>query len=158
MKLLVTGANGFIGKNLVAQLKNVGYNEIFEYDINCTEDYLIQAVKSCDFIFHFAGVNRPQSNSEFMVGNFDFTEKLLNLLIEHNNCCPILVTSSIQATLDNPYGVSKKASEDVIFKYGNVILEIHCCKVYGKIQGIGMPQGCKSHIYEGNNSYCNNQY
>ena len=120
MKLLVTGANGFIGKNLVAQLKNEGYTEIYEYDINCTEDYLIQAVKSCDFIFHFAGINRPQYNSEFMVGNFNFTEKLLNLLIEHNNCCPILVTSSIQATLDNPYGVSKKASEDAIFEYGKI--------------------------------------
>ncbi len=120
MKLLVTGANGFIGKNLVAQLKNEGYTEIYQYDINCTEDFLIQAVKSCDFVFHLAGINRPQSNSEFMVGNFDFTEKLLNLLIKHNNPCPVLVTSSIQATLDNPYGVSKKASEDAIFEYGKI--------------------------------------
>ena len=120
MKLLVTGANGFIGKNLVAQLKNEGYTEIYEYDINCTEDFLIQAIKSCDFVFHLAGINRPQSNSEFMVGNLGSTEKLLNLLIKHNNPCPVLVTSSIQATLDNPYGVSKKASEDAIFEYGKI--------------------------------------
>ena len=74
--------------------------------------------KDCDFIFHLAGVNRPENEKEFMEGNFEFTSRLLDLLKKHNNTCPIMISSSIQAELDNPYGRSKKAGEDLLFAYG----------------------------------------
>ena len=117
MKILITGANGFIGKNLVSELKNRGYNELYECDIATTEQELNEYAKNCEFVFHLAGVNRPLNNEEYMSGNFGFTNKLLSLLKKHNNKSPILITSSIQAKLDNPYGISKKAGEDLIFKY-----------------------------------------
>lgn len=119
MKVLVTGAKGFVGKNLISELKNRGYNDIFEYDIDTEEEKLDVFTKECDFVFHLAGVNRPKDNTEFMEGNFGFTSKLLDALKENNNKCPILVTSSIQAELDNDYGKSKKAGEDLLFEYGN---------------------------------------
>lgn len=114
MKVLVTGAKGFVGKNLISELKNRGYNDIFEYDIDTEEEKLDVFTKECDFVFHLAGVNRPKDNTEFMEGNFGFTSKLLDALKENNNKCPILVTSSIQAELDNDYGKSKKAGEDLL--------------------------------------------
>lgn len=117
MKILITGANGFIGKNLVSELKNRGYNELYECDKATTEQELNEYVKNCEFVFHLAGVNRPLNSEEYMSGNFEFTGKLLSLLKKHNNKAPILITSSIQAKLDNPYGISKKAGEDLIFKY-----------------------------------------
>lgn len=117
MKILVTGAKGFVGKNLVAELKNRGYNEIYECDINTTSNELVEYTRKCDFVFHLAGVNRPKDEEEFMKGNFGFTSTLLDNLKESNNKCPILITSSIQAALDNPYGKSKKAGEDLMFSY-----------------------------------------
>lgn len=117
MKILVTGAKGFVGKNLVAELKNRNYNEIYECDIETTNDELEEYTKKCDFVFHLAGVNRPENDEEFMKGNFGFTSILLEKLKKHGNKCPILITSSIQAQLDNPYGKSKKAGEDLMFEY-----------------------------------------
>lgn len=117
MKILITGSNGFIGKNLVSELKNRGYNELYECDIATTEQELNEYAKNCEFVFHLAGVNRPLNNEEYMSGNFGFTNKLLSLLKKYNNKSPILITSSIQAKLDNPYGISKKAGEDLIFKH-----------------------------------------
>lgn len=118
MKILVTGAKGFIGKNLIAELKNRGYENIFEYDLDSTIDDLDKYTKECDFVFHLAGVNRPKNEKEFLKGNFGFTSTLLEYLIKHDNKSPIMLSSSIQAKLDNPYGKSKKDGEDLLFKYG----------------------------------------
>ncbi|MCH5180305.1 MAG: capsular polysaccharide biosynthesis protein CapF [Erysipelotrichales bacterium] len=120
MKILITGSSGFIGKNLQAELKNNKYSDIvpmcFDRDTDPTlfETYC----KECDFVVHLAGINRPKNNDEYMEGNFGFTSYLINTLKKHNNNCPILVTSSIQSLLDNQYGKSKKAGEDLIFEYG----------------------------------------
>lgn len=118
MKILVTGSNGFVGKNLISELKNRGYNEVFEFDKHTDKELLQQYAKECEFVFHLAGVNRPQSEEAFMQGNVGFTNELLDLLKKHNNKSPILITSSIQAKLDNPYGKSKKAGEDLVFNFG----------------------------------------
>lgn len=117
MKILITGAKGFIGKNVCLRLKNEGFDDIIEYDLGVPESVLQDAVKCCDFVFHFAGVNRPKDAEEFMTGNFGSTTTLLELLKSNNNKCPVLITSSIQAALDNPYGKSKKAAEDYMFVY-----------------------------------------
>lgn len=117
MKILVTGANGFIGKNLIEELKHRNYNEIYKCDVNTTKQELEEYIEKCEFIFHLAGVNRPENEEEFMKGNFGFTSEMLDLLKKHNNKAPIVITSSIQAELDNPYGKSKKAGEDVMFLY-----------------------------------------
>lgn len=117
MKILVTGAKGFIGKNLIAELKNKKYTDIYEYDINSTQEELDRYTKDCEFVFHLAGVNRPKEQKEFLEGNFGFTSTLLDNLKKHKNTCPIVVASSIQALLDNPYGISKKAGEDLMFEY-----------------------------------------
>ncbi|MXI86924.1 capsular polysaccharide biosynthesis protein CapF [Sphaerochaeta halotolerans] len=119
MKILVTGANGFVGKNLVCELRNRGYEDLYLYDIDTEESLLESFTKDCGFVFHLAGVNRPKEEKEFMEGNFGFTSTLLASLKKHNNTCPILITSSIQATLDNPYGKSKKAGENLLFSYGD---------------------------------------
>ena len=125
MKILITGAKGFVGKNLIAQLNNIktgkakNYTlspdlDIVEYDIDTPFEVLDNATKDCDFIFHLAGVNRPKDEKEFMEGNFGFTSTLLDLLKKYNNYCPIMLSSSIQAALDNPYGKSKRAGEELI--------------------------------------------
>ncbi len=119
MRILVTGANGFVGKNLVCELRNRGYENLYLYDIDTEESLLDSFTKDCGFVFHLAGVNRPKEEKEFMEGNFGSTSTLLTSLKKHNNTCPILITSSIQATLDNPYGKSKKAGEDLLFSYGD---------------------------------------
>jgi UDP-2-acetamido-2,6-beta-L-arabino-hexul-4-ose reductase len=119
MKILVTGAKGFIGKNLIAELKNRKYEDIFEYDLNTSREDLERYTKECDFVYHLAGVNRPETEEEFMQGNFGFTSDLLGLLEKNNNKAPVLITSSIQAERNNPYGLSKKAGEDLIFSYGD---------------------------------------
>lgn len=118
MKILITGAKGFIGKNLIAELKNQNYMDIFEYDMDTNPSLLEEYCKEVDFVFHLAGVNRPKEQSEFMKGNFGFTSTLLDILKKHNNTCPVMISSSIQAELDNPYGKSKKAGEDLLFQYG----------------------------------------
>jgi len=118
MKILVTGAKGFVGKNLVVELKNQKYDNIFKYDIDTDSSLLDNYCKEADFVFHLAGVNRPKEQSEFMEGNFGFTTVLLDTLKKYSNTCPVMISSSTQVTLDNPYGISKKAGEDLIFAYG----------------------------------------
>lgn len=117
MNILVTGANGFVGKNLIAELKYKGFNNIFEFTRESDSSLLEKYTKECNFVFHLAGVNRPKDDKEFMEGNFGFTTKLLELLKKHGNKSPVLVTSSIQAEKDNPYGKSKKAGEDLLFAH-----------------------------------------
>ena len=136
MKILVTGAKGFIGKNLIAELKNRKYNDIFEYDKGTDRELLDVYCKEADFVFHLAGVNRPKDQSEFMDGNFGFTSILLKTLKQYNNTCPIMISSSIQAELDNPYGKSKKAGENLVFEYsketGAKVLIYRFPNVFGK--------------------------
>jgi UDP-2-acetamido-2,6-beta-L-arabino-hexul-4-ose reductase len=117
MKILVTGSNGFVGKNLIAELDNRGYKDIYKFDKNTDKYLLDEYTKNCEFVFHLAGVNRPKNEKEFMEGNFGFTSELLDLLKKHNNKAPILITSSIQAERDNPYGKSKRAGEELLFNY-----------------------------------------
>lgn len=118
MKVLVTGANGFVGRNLISNLRLNKEIETFSYDKESTIEELDKYTKECDFVFHLAGVNRPEKPEEFMEGNFGFTSTLLDKLKENNNKCPIMISSSIQAELDNDYGKSKKAGEDLIIEYG----------------------------------------
>jgi UDP-2-acetamido-2,6-beta-L-arabino-hexul-4-ose reductase len=134
MKILITGAKGFVGKNLVENLKNIRDGkdrvhkfpsdlEILEYDIDNTEAELEEFCKKADFVFNLAGVNRPKDNSEFMEGNFGFGEKLLNLLKKYKNNCPVMLSSSVQATLEgryagSEYGKSKLAGEKLFKDYG----------------------------------------
>jgi UDP-2-acetamido-2,6-beta-L-arabino-hexul-4-ose reductase len=117
MNILVTGAKGFVGKNLIAELRNKGYNDIFEFSRESDSSLLEKYTKECDFVFHLAGVNRPKDEKEFMEGNYDFTAELLEHLKKHNNKAPVLITSSIQAEKNNPYGRSKKAGEDLLLNY-----------------------------------------
>lgn len=133
MKILVTGAKGFVGRNLCVQLKNIkdgkarNYNvvidEIFEYDLDSTPAELDQWCAEADFVFNLAGVNRPQNVQEFMAGNFGFASTLLNTLRKHENNCPVMLSSSQQASLagrfgNSEYGRSKKAGEDLFLEYG----------------------------------------
>lgn len=134
MKILVTGAKGFVGKNLCAQLNNIKegkarcygdliIDEVYEYDLDSTPEQLDNWCKDCDFVFNLAGVNRPKDPEEFMKGNFGFATTLLNTLKAHKNNCPVMISSSIQATLagrfgDSEYGRSKKAGEELMFEYG----------------------------------------
>ena len=134
MKILVTGAKGFVGQNLVAQLKNVqegkarcygdlSVSAVYEYDIDSTLEELDTFCKDCDFVFNLAGVNRPQNQEEFMQGNFGFASILLDTLKKYQNTCPVMISSSMQATLagrfgTSEYGKSKKAGEELMFQYG----------------------------------------
>ncbi|MFD2656638.1 capsular polysaccharide biosynthesis protein CapF [Gracilibacillus thailandensis] len=118
MKILITGSNGFIAKNLIAELRNRQYNDLLLFNRSKNLDDLYEYCKEADFVFHLAGINRPKDESEFMEGNFGLTSLLIDRLKENNNNCPVLVTSSIQAELDNPYGRSKKAGEDLLLDYG----------------------------------------
>lgn len=117
MKILITGAYGFIGKNLSAELKNRGFNDIFFCVRDTGEDKLKEYASECDFVFHLAGINRPKKEEEFMEGNKGFTEKLIELLSGSKRRPSVLMSSSIQAELDNPYGCSKKAGEDALIGY-----------------------------------------
>lgn len=129
MKILITGAQGFMGKNLIATLEAIRDGKdkshglttdltILSFDLDTDPDLLDGYCKEADFVCHLAGVNRPKETSEFMEGNFGFTSTLLELLKKHNNKAPVLITSSTQAALDNPYGQSKKAGEELMFSYG----------------------------------------
>ena len=136
LKILVTGAKGFIGRNLTVELRNRCYTDIFEYDIDTDPSLLDAYCKDADFVFHLAGVNRSKEQDEFMKGNFGFTSTLLSALKEHNNTCPVMISSSTQATLANPYGESKKAGEDLLFEYsketGAEVLIYRFPNVFGK--------------------------
>ena len=129
MNILVTGARGFVGRNLVSQLRNVRdgkarwyppveIGEIFEYDIDGTPEQLDGYCRRADFVYNLAGVNRPKDEAEFMAGNFGFASTLLDALRRAGNTCPVMLSSSIQAALDNPYGRSKQAGEELFFRYG----------------------------------------
>lgn len=129
MNILVTGSNGFIGKNLIAELCNIKEGRskvpvpstdvtILEFDVATPKDRLAEYAAIADFVFHFAGINRPLDPADFMAGNVGLTSDLLNALKEHQNTCPVMLASSIQAALDNDYGRSKKATEDLLFQYG----------------------------------------
>lgn len=133
MNILITGAAGFVGKNLSAALANIRdgkdkthpelkIEELYLYDIDSSAELLEEGCRKADFVFHLAGVNRPQNEKEFMEGNFGFSSKLLDALKKHNNKCPVLLSSSVQATLigryDSEYGRSKKAGEQLFFEYG----------------------------------------
>ncbi|RAP74008.1 capsular polysaccharide biosynthesis protein CapF [Paenibacillus montanisoli] len=136
MKILVTGAKGFIGKNLIAELKNRNYTDIFEYSKETDPNLLDEYCKEADFVFHLAGVNRPIDSAEYMDGNYGFTSILLDTLKKFQNACTVMISSSTQAVLNNPYGISKKASEDLISKYsretGAKVLVYRFPNVFGK--------------------------
>ena len=167
MKILVTGAKGFVGKNLVANLYNIkngkyhareiSVEEIFEYDIDTESTLLDRYCKEADFVFHLAGVNRPKEQSEFMEGNFGFTTVLLNTLKKHKNTCPVLLSSSIQATLigrynQSDYGKSKLAGEELLFSYaeetGAKVLVYRFPNLFGK--------WCRPNYNSAVATFCNN--
>lgn len=136
MHILVTGAKGFVGKNLVADLKATTDHVLYEYDVNTDPSLLEEYCQKADFVFHLAGVNRPEKEEDFMEGNFGFTSTLLNTLKKYSNTCPVMISSSIQAELDNPYGRSKKAGEDLLHSYaeetGAKVLVYRFPNVFGK--------------------------
>ena len=152
MRILVTGAKGFIGKNLCLDLSQKGYSDVFEYDVDTPPELLEKYTEECDFVFHHAGVNRPQHEEDFMNGNFGFTSTLLSLLEKSGNKAPVLITSSIQAERDNPYGKSKKAGEDLMFSYGEKngvkVLIYRLANVFGK--------WCRPNYNSAVATFCNN--
>ena len=168
MKILVTGAKGFVGRNLCAQLNNIRegkakcygdlvVDEVFEYDLDSTMEQLDLWCKECDFVFNLAGVNRPQDPKEFMEGNFGFASILLDKLKKYKNNCPVMISSSIQATLagrfgTSEYGKSKKAGEELMFQYGEEtgakVLVYRFPNLYGK--------WCKPNYNSAVATFCNN--
>lgn len=119
MKVLITGANGFVGKNLMAALTEQEGIEILSYDLNTGKELLSDYCKACDFVYHLAGVNRTENIEEYHTGNVGFTKNLIEYLADGKNTCPILYTSSVHAVLDNPYGRSKKTCEELLKEYEN---------------------------------------
>jgi len=152
MKILVTGAKGFVGKNLIWELRNRSCEEIYSFDTDSSEADLDTYARECEFVFHLAGVNRPDNEKEFMEGNFGFTSVLLDKLKKYGNKAPILITSSIQAELDNPYGKSKKAGEDLLLSYeaetGARSIIYRLPNVFGK--------WCRPNYNSGVATFCNN--
>lgn len=167
MRILVTGANGFVGKNLVENLKNIqiGNNrtrnlvvdDIYEFDIDTDKALLDTYCKDADFIFNLAGVNRPQNQSEFMEGNFGFASELLDTLKKYENTCPVMLSSSIQATLigrygESDYGKSKLAGEELFFDYeketGAKVLVYRFPNLFGK--------WCRPNYNSAVATFCNN--
>ena len=152
MKILVTGAKGFVGRNLCAQLKNIRdgkarfygdlqIDDVYEYDLDSTEEQLEGWCRDCDFVFNLAGVNRPKDPKEFMRGNFGFASTLLDTLKRHGNRAPVMLSSSAQASLtgrfgDSEYGRSKRAGEDLFLQYGEEngvkVLVYRFPNLYGK--------------------------
>ena len=161
MKVLVTGSKGFIGKNLIENLKNVKegkdksreiiIDDIFEFDIDTDLSLLEQYCSKCDFVFNLAGINRPENKEEFNI-NHSFLAQLLDLLKKNNNKCPVMLSSSTQALLDNDYGKSKKEAEDLLIKYGkeNCVetLVYRFPNVFGK--------WCRPNYNSGVATFCNN--
>ena len=168
MKILVTGAKGFVGKNLCCQLNNIKegkarcygdlqVDEVFEYDIDSTPEQLDSWCGECDFVFNLAGVNRPKDNDEFMKGNFGFASTLLDTLKKHHNTCPVMLSSSQQASLtgrfgNSEYGRSKKAGEDLFLEYGREtgakVLVYRFPNLYGK--------WCRPNYNSAIATFCNN--
>lgn len=168
MRILVTGAKGFVGRNLCSQLNNIkdgkaGWyagvliDEVYEYDIDSTPDELDTWCGKCDFVFNLAGVNRPQNQDEFMQGNFGFASTLLDTLKKHANPCPVMLSSSIQATLSgrfgtSEYGKSKQAGEELFFGYsretGSKVLVYRFPNLFGK--------WCRPNYNSAIATFCNN--
>ena len=168
MKILVTGAKGFVGKNLCCQLNNIKegkarcygdlqVDEVFEYDIDSTPEQLDSWCGECDFVFNLAGVNRPKDNDEFMKGNFGFASTLLDTLKKHHNTCPVMLSSSQQASLtgrfgNSEYGRSKKAGENLFLEYGKEtgakVLVYRFPNLYGK--------WCRPNYNSAIATFCNN--
>lgn len=168
MKILVTGAKGFVGKNLCCQLNNIKegkarcygdlqVDEVFEYDIDSTPEQLDSWCGECNFVFNLAGVNRPKDNDEFMKGNFGFASTLLDTLKKHHNTCPVMLSSSQQASLtgrfgNSEYGRSKKAGEDLFLEYGKEtgakVLVYRFPNLYGK--------WCRPNYNSAIATFCNN--
>lgn len=168
MKVFVTGAKGFVGRNFCAQLNNIKegkarcygdlvIDEVFEYDIDSTEEELERYCQEADFVFNLAGVNRPKNTEEFMEGNFGFASTLLDTLKKHHNNCPVMLSSSIQATLagrfgTSEYGKSKKAGEELFFDYGKEtgakVLVYRFPNLYGK--------WCRPNYNSAVATFCNN--
>ncbi len=168
MKILVTGAKGFVGKNLCCQLNNIKegkarcygdlqVDEVFEYDIDSTPEQLDSWCSECDFVFNLAGVNRPKDNDEFMKGNFGFASTLLDTLKKHHNTCPVMLSSSQQASLtgrfgNSEYGRSKKAGEGLFLEYGKEtgakVLVYRFPNLYGK--------WCRPNYNSAIATFCNN--
>lgn len=164
MKILVTGARGFISRNLVSQLHNIqsgkaqnyelaGENlTVFEYDVDSDPAELEVYCSQADFVFNLAGVNRPKDPAEFMRGNFGFASTLLDTLKKYNNTCPVMISSSTQAALDNPYGESKRAGEQLLFDYaketGAKVLVYRFPNVFGK--------WCRPNYNSAVATFCNN--
>lgn len=136
MKVLVTGAGGFIGQNLTVELEKREGVEVLAFDVDTPLELLEEYCRECDFVYNLAGVNRPEHVEEFMEGNFGFATTLVETLKKYGNTCPIMNASSIQAALENPYGKSKKAGEDMLFAYGKEVgAEIYIYRfpnVFGK--------------------------
>ena len=168
MKILVTGAKGFVGRNLCANLRNIQtgkdrrfpelkIEEVFEYDLGNTQEELDAWCKDCDFVFNLAGVNRPQNQEEFMQGNFGFASTLLDTLKAHGNRCPVMLSSSQQASLtgrfgNSEYGRSKKAGEDLFLQYqeetGAKVLIYRFPNLFGK--------WCRPNYNSAVATFCNN--
>ena len=168
MKILVTGAKGFVGKNLCCQLNNIRegkarcygelqVDEVIEYDIDSTPEQLDSWCGECDFVFNLAGVNRPKDNDEFMKGNYGFASTLLDTLKKHHNTCPVMLSSSQQASLtgrfgNSEYGRSKKAGEDLFLEYGKEtgakVLVYRFPNLYGK--------WCRPNYNSAIATFCNN--
>lgn len=163
MNILVTGAKGFVGRNLVSQLHNIqsgkakNYGvfsdmQVFEYDVDSDPCELDVYCKRADFVFNLAGVNRPKDQVEFMQGNFGFASALLDTLKKYNNSCPVMISSSTQAALDNPYGESKRAGENLLFDYaretGARVLVYRFPNVFGK--------WCRPNYNSAVATFCNN--
>lgn len=152
MKILITGAKGFVGKNLVVELRNQGFEDLMEFDVDSDPNQLDEYARECDFVFHLAGVNRPENPADFMTGNFGFTSQLLDALKKHHSKAPVLITSSIQAAQNNPYGESKKAGEDLLFDYsketGSKVYVYRLPNVFGK--------WCRPNYNSAVATFCNN--
>jgi len=118
MRIVITGADGFIGRNLSVRLGELGHMDIARITLDSSDEDLKAALKGAEFVFHLAGINRPKDVSEFATGNAGLTETVCNLLAEYGNKAPVVLSSSTQAALDNPYGQSKRAAEDVVFAHG----------------------------------------